>query len=141
MRRHATPLLRASELLFEFVDKKSFRAETFHVKVTGTIVLSILSLVLSLHAEDAKAVAPVQNPSIRIPTQTEKKDSQTPSDSFKKLPYTNAGLLVDIRRSTNRFRMFSLRQRGNPVADDENLIRDVSAPTRIIGVKLLSFDF
>ncbi len=141
MRRHTTPPLRVSELLFEFVDKKPFRAETFQVKVLVTIVLSILSLVLSLQAEDAKAVAPVQNPSIRIPTQTEKKGSQTPSDSSKKLPYANAGLLVDIRRSTNRFRMFSLRQKRNPVADEENLIRDVSDPARITGVKLLSFDF
>ena len=70
-----------------------------------------------------------------------KKDSQTPSDPFKKLPYTNAGLLVDIRRSTNRFHMFSLRQKRNQIADEENLIRDVSDPARITGVKLLSFDF
>lgn len=50
------------------------------------------------------------------------------------------GLIPDVRRSTNRWRMFSLRRPANPREDDANMIRNLR--TEAGGaVKLFSVDF
>ena len=83
----------------------------------------------------------IQQPTVDLPGQTEKTRNLLPEPPQKKSVVTTSGLLVDIRSSTNRFRMFSLRRKTDPQSDQANLLHDVSEPTRITGVKLLSIGF
>lgn len=101
----------------------------------------LFSLILTLRAQETPVRSEVQQPTVGLPGQNEKKRILSPEPPVKKTTITPSGLLVDIRRSTNRFRMFSLRRKADPQSDQANLLHDVSEPTRITGVKLLSIGF
>ena len=63
-----------------------------------------------------------------------------PPDQVRKPKVTYGGLAQDVRKSTNRWRMFSLRRRADLAEDDKAVIRNL----RTEGggaVKLFSVDF
>jgi hypothetical protein len=58
----------------------------------------------------------------------------------KETTVTYGGLIPEVRRSTNRWRMFSLRRPANLKEDDANLVRNVRAEASP-AVKVFSIDF
>ena len=53
---------------------------------------------------------------------------------------TYSGLVQDVRKSTNRWKIFSLRRPANPKEDNANLVRDLRTEASP-AVKLISVDF
>ena len=54
---------------------------------------------------------------------------------------TVGGLVPEIRKSTNRWRMFSLRRPANPKEDEANVTREGLRTEASGAVKLISVDF
>ena len=101
------------------------------------LIISVFSLVLK--AQEKPAIAP--HPQIELISPLEPKTTNTTILETPKEPLIKySGLATDIKRSTNRWRMFSLRKPVDPKTDEAQMIRD----TRTEGakpIKIFSIDF
>jgi hypothetical protein len=81
---------------------------------------------------------------IEITAPTPPKESAVNTNLLPKMParpaISHGGLTTDIRKSTNRWKMFSLRRPANLKEDESNLIRNVRTEASP-AVKLFSVDF
>jgi hypothetical protein len=72
------------------------------------------------------------------------KESEVNTNALPKMPKQPAvsygGLASDIRKSTNRWKMFSIRRPANPKEDDANMVRNLRTEGGP-GVKVFSVDF
>jgi hypothetical protein len=133
---------------------------------TPAAITLLTALALATFAQDSPAPStnapakPTQNPPVRtlnaapsgkprqeievIAPDRPKESEEVNTNLFPKMPpgpaVTYGGLASDVKKSTNRWKMFSLRQPANLKRDDANMIRG----TRTEGgpaVKLFSVDF
>jgi hypothetical protein len=99
----------------------------------------------------AQEVAPSGQPTQGVEVQTPRapatniistnilSEAKQPDERLKPL-LTYSGLGKDIAKSTNRWRMFSLRKAANVKEDDANLIRNIRTEAGP-AIKLFSIDF
>jgi hypothetical protein len=115
--------------------------------------LTILAaLALTTLAQDAPNPRKLQNaaPSgkpkqeIEITAPTPPKESEVNTNLLPKMPQrpaiSHGGLATDIRKSTNRWKMFSLRRPANLKEDEANMIRNARTEAGP-PVKIFSVDF
>src|SRR5688572_1383001 len=93
-------------------------------------------LALPLFAQDVRIEAPVPPKTSIINTNLLTAPSAQPKES----PIKYSGLATDLKRSTNRWKFFSLRKPADPKTDAANLIHDTRAQAGP-PIKLLSIDF
>lgn len=81
---------------------------------------------------------------IEITAPTPPKESEVNTNLLPKMPQrpaiSHGGLATDIRKSTNRWKMFSLRRPANVKEDEANMIRNTRTEASP-AVKLFSVDF
>lgn len=106
------------------------------------LILTIAIASPFIHAQDKPAApASTAKPNIEVQAPLTPKTSTPTNIVIPKEPVVRyGGLATDIKRSTNRWKMFSLRKPADPKNDDANLIKE----TRTEGarpIKLFSIDF
>jgi hypothetical protein len=103
------------------------------------LIIPVFSLVLQAQEKPATATTPQPQLELQSPLEPKTTNStilETPKEPLIKY----SGLATDIKRSTNRWRMFSLRKPADPKTDGAHIIHE----TRTEGakpVKIFSIDF
>jgi hypothetical protein len=95
-----------------------------------------LALGASVLAQDVRIEAPAAPKPAGSTTNALSAPIERPKEPLIKY----SGLLTDFKRSTNRWKFFSLRKKADPKTDGENLIRETRTEASH-PVKLLSLDF
>lgn len=112
------------------------------MKVSALILLTAVASLSTFAQDKAAPIASPPTPSLAVTNKVDTNLLANPRPPQPEKPplVTFSGLGPDIAKSTNRWKMFSLRRPANPKEDTANLITDtkseISRP-----VKLFSIDF